>query len=79
MTTQKLLRVSECAKRLNCSRKHVYYLIESAELAALSIGRNGKGLRVRECDLNKFIEDRSQQHQRENGFSDSTDEPNQFL
>ena len=79
MPKEKLLRVSQVATILNCTTRNVYYLIESGQLAALSIGKGGKGLRVRECDLKNFIENRAQQHQRENGFKDSTDKPNQFL
>jgi excisionase family DNA binding protein len=37
-TTTKLLRVDQVAERLNASRRHVYHLIESVQLAALSLG-----------------------------------------
>ncbi len=60
----KLLRISQVATRLNCSRRHVYNLIDRGRLAAMSIGEKGRGKRVRESDLNRFLE----KSEDDNGF-----------
>lgn len=52
--TDKLLRVDQCATRLNCSRSWVYALCASGELAMIQIGRK-KGYRVLELSLESYI------------------------
>lgn len=68
MKADRLLRIPEVAARLNCDRRNVYYLIEFGHLPALSIGRNGRGLRVRESHLNAFVEKKLKTHQEKTGF-----------
>lgn len=53
----RLLNVEQVRERLQCSRKHVYNLINSGELAALKIGEK-HGIRVRNSALQVFIENR---------------------
>ena len=53
---QRLLTVREVAGVLKVSRSLVYLLIESRKLACHRIG-NGRGsIRVRRCDLDRFLE-----------------------
>lgn len=52
----KLLYVHKVAAILECSKRHVYRLIECGHLKAVRIGL--KGLRIYESSLNKFIETR---------------------
>ena len=68
MQKDKLLRISQVANRMNCTPRQVYYLIESGHIKALAIGMNGKGLRVFESDLKKFISNRANIHEINNGF-----------
>jgi len=68
MQKNKLLRISQVANRMNCTSRQVYYLIESGHIKALSIGMNGKGLRVFESVLKKFIKERANIHEVKNGF-----------
>ena len=74
ISKSKLLRVNQVAERLNCSSRHVYYLIESAQLKALSIGKNPvgkrKGIRVSDHELESFILKRIRQFGEETGFED---------
>jgi excisionase family DNA binding protein len=48
------LPVVEVARRLNCSRQHVYNLINSGELKAVRLGKR-MGLRVAESDIFVFL------------------------
>lgn len=57
-TSPNLLRVDQVAKRLNCSARHIYNLVERGDLEATCIGRGKKGIRIFETALNRFIEDR---------------------
>ena len=50
----RLLRVDQAAERLNCTRRHIYHLIDTGQLPALSIGRK-KGYRIPEDALEAFI------------------------
>lgn len=51
------ITVAEAARRLGCTRQHVYNLISSGEIAAVRLGlRNG--LRVPEGEVDRFVERR---------------------
>lgn len=52
--TVKLLKPTEVAKRLDVSRRQVYYLIEKGELPSVTVGE--KSIRVDENDLQEYIE-----------------------
>lgn len=52
----KLLHVHTAAKILNCSKNHVYHLIEQEKLESVRIGE--RALRVLEPSLKKFLEGR---------------------
>jgi excisionase family DNA binding protein len=51
-----MLKLSDVAQRLNCSLSNVYALVESGRLDAVQIGATGKGYRVTEEELQRFIE-----------------------
>jgi excisionase family DNA binding protein len=54
-----LLSVIEVARRLECSRPHVYRLISTGELEAIDIatpGSRGSKTRIRESALVEYIE-----------------------
>lgn len=57
-----LLSVAEAARRLSCSRGHVYNLFKVGALPCVEIKATGSRpkARVREADLEAFIEARSQ-------------------
>ncbi len=50
----KLLNVEQVRDRLQCSRRHVYYLIADGSLSALKIGVN-KGIRVKASELERYL------------------------
>lgn len=51
------ITVAEAARRLGCTRQHVYNLISSGEISAVRLGlRNG--LRVPEGEVDRFVERR---------------------
>lgn len=51
------ITVAEAARRLGCTRQHVYNLISSGEIAAVRLGlRNG--LRVPEGEVDRFVDRR---------------------
>lgn len=50
------LTAQDVADRLNVSKRHVYYLIESRELPSIKFGP--QVTRIDEKDLNEFIENR---------------------
>ena len=54
--TGALLTVAEVASGMRVSNMTVYRLIKSGELPAVRVG---KGYRIRESDLRRFLEDRS--------------------
>ena len=54
--TGALLTVAEVASGMRVSNMTVYRLIKSGELPAVRVG---KGYRIRESDLQRFLEDRS--------------------
>ncbi len=53
----RFLRVEQIHEILNCSRRHVYNLIEQGDLPGFKIGGRG-GIRVRESKLEAFIAQR---------------------
>lgn len=55
MSAPALLRVSEVAARMQCSRQHVYDLIAAGQLAAIDIGMGRAQTRVREDELEAYI------------------------
>ena len=61
-TKDRLLNVNQVGKFLNCSRRHVYNLIKLGELPGFRIGGRG-GVRVRESQLEAFLEKREQENQ----------------
>jgi excisionase family DNA binding protein len=52
---ERFLTVSEVAKHLRVSNMTVYRLVNSGQLAAVRIGR---GYRIREEDVRKYLEQR---------------------
>ncbi|WMW65781.1 helix-turn-helix domain-containing protein [Nitratidesulfovibrio liaohensis] len=48
------LPVAEVARRLGCSRQHVYNLINAGELQAVRLGAR-MGIRVEEKEIIKFL------------------------
>jgi excisionase family DNA binding protein len=50
----RLLFVHTVADRLNCSKRHIYRLIESGQLGSIRLGP--RGLRVPEDSLGEFLE-----------------------
>ena len=54
-TKDRLLNVEQVRKVLNCSRSHVYKLLESGRLEGITIGGR-KGKRVYETEVNRFIQ-----------------------
>lgn len=59
MSAPTLLRIPEVAERLSCGLTHVYELITLGELAAVNIGIGRSKTRVREDDLEAYIESRT--------------------
>jgi excisionase family DNA binding protein len=52
-----LLKLNEVSQRLNCSLSNVYSLVQSGRLAVISTGATGKGFRVSEDELLRFIKE----------------------
>ena len=52
-----MLKLSEVAERLNCSLTNVYALKDQGQLTVVATGAGGKGFRVAEEDLKKFIDE----------------------
>ena len=52
--SEKYLYVNSVAKRLNCSKKHIYKLIQDGEIKAIRLG--ARALRITESSLREFIE-----------------------
>ena len=59
-TKDRILNVNQVGKFLNCSRRHVYNLINLGDLPGFKIGGRG-GVRVRESKLEEFLEKREQE------------------
>lgn len=56
LSGDRLLTVGEVAEVMRVSNMTVYRLIKSGQLAALRVGKN---YRIRESDLQKYLNDRS--------------------
>ncbi len=56
----RLLNVEQVSVILNCSRRHVYNLIDIGDLPGLRIGGRG-GVRVRASKLDAFLEKRERE------------------
>lgn len=54
-----LLKISDAAERLSVSRYWIYRRIESGELPVVELGSTRKNQRIRESDLDAFIEART--------------------
>lgn len=54
---EELYTIPEVAKYLKMSKSKVYYLAKQGKLPAIHIGKN---VRVRESDLNKWVEEQAQ-------------------
>ena len=52
--SEKYLYVYSVAKQLNCSKKHIYKLIQDGELKAIRLGT--RALRITESSLKNFLE-----------------------
>lgn len=52
------LPVAEVARRLNCTRQHVYNLINAGELLAVRLGAR-MGIRVAESEVEKFLNNKA--------------------
>lgn len=53
----RLLKATQVAQILQCSRRHVYNLMECGELPAMRLGKKC-GLRIRESKVMEFIKER---------------------
>ena len=53
MSGEKLLEVATVCARLNCSRSHVYNLINEGELLCVKLGRV-KGYRIPESSFERY-------------------------
>lgn len=49
------LPVAEVARRLNCTRQHVYNLINAGELQAVRLGAR-MGIRIAESEVTRFLQ-----------------------
>lgn len=50
------LNIDQVRQRLNCSRSHVYNLIQAGQIDAFRIG-NRNGMRVMESEVRRFVRD----------------------
>jgi excisionase family DNA binding protein len=53
--SEKYLYVNSVAKRFNCSKKHIYKLIQDGEIKAIRLGT--RALRITESSLKQFLEE----------------------
>lgn len=56
------LNIDQVRKRLNCSRSHVYNLIQAGVIDAFRIGSRN-GLRVKESVVRQFIQEKEAQEE----------------
>jgi excisionase family DNA binding protein len=54
-----MLKLSQVADRLNCSLSNVYNLVASGKLTVTPTGAGGKGYRVAEAELQRFLDEGS--------------------
>ena len=52
-----LMKIAEVARALNTSLSNVYSLIASGKLPVIRSGANGKGYRVAQTDLDRFMQE----------------------
>ena len=64
----KLIKPSEAARLLNCSRQKIYRLVDVGELKALQLGGPGCGLRIDKNSVDSFIKRQIQVFQFERGI-----------
>jgi excisionase family DNA binding protein len=55
----RLLNIDQVRRRLNCSKSHVYNLIQMGELPAVTLGAS-KGKRVYESDVNTYLAEKQE-------------------
>lgn len=54
-----VLTISEVAKQLSCSTRHIYRLIDAGDLAAVDIAPSGsvrKRVRIKQSEVNDYLE-----------------------
>lgn len=59
MSAPQFIRVADVARRLSCSRQHVYDLIKGGHLSTVAVGLGTAGLRVSESELEAFVQSRT--------------------
>ena len=57
----KRLGITEAAKKLGCSKASVYRLIEEGKIPAITLFESGRGMRVYEADLEKYVKTREEE------------------
>lgn len=57
----KRLSVKEVAEKLGCSKSSVYKLIDEGKLPAITLFESGKGLKVYEADLDRYLKAREEE------------------
>ena len=57
----KRLSVKEVAEKLGCSKSSVYKLIDEGKLPAITLFESGKGLKVYESDLDRYLKAREEE------------------
>ena len=55
----RLLNIDQVRGILNCSRSHVYNLIQAGELSAVTIG-SVKGKRIRASDIDRYLSSKTE-------------------
>jgi|GEM_PF-3049393 len=53
--TDRLLNIDQVRRRLNCSKSHVYNLIQAGDLPAVTLGAS-RGKRVYEAEVSLYLE-----------------------
>ncbi len=56
MSTPSLLTVREVAEKLKMSLSSIYSLINTGKVASLRVGMNRGSIRIREADLDEYLE-----------------------
>ncbi len=64
---EKLLKITEVADLLSCSKRHVYRLVQQGEFDVLNVG-DENGLRITENSLNAFIQERKKLFEQVSGI-----------
>jgi excisionase family DNA binding protein len=55
-----LISVPDAAKRIGCSRNHLYNLVAAGKLTRYNVGLTGKATRVSDEDVDRFIAESAQ-------------------